>query len=149
MLVDYQKRLYEVNEILNYLPQEDYNKIPVDIIQFIQNNMEKDYYRSINKQKAFENQELNRDTIAILSYINTEYLLNQEQKDFMEQIHIQNEINMQNEIKDKYNVDELFKKKIKQTVNINENLEIITKDDNLKFWKKIIRKIKNVLKFTK
>lgn len=149
MLVDYQKRLYEVNEILNYLPQEDYNKIPVDIIQFIQNNMEKDYYWSINKEKAFENQELNRDTIAILSYINTEYLLNQEQKDFMEQIHIQNDINMQNEIKDKYNVDELFKKKIKQTVNINENLEIITKDDNLKFWKKIIRKIKNVLKFTK
>jgi len=90
---EYNKRLYEVNEILKFLPKEDFAKIPFDLIKFIQENMATNYSWTIDKSKSLQNQKLHRDTIAVLSYINMEYLLNKEQKDFLKQVHKQNELN--------------------------------------------------------
>ena len=37
-MVDYNKRLVEVDEILNYLSIEDYEKRPKDVIEIIKKN---------------------------------------------------------------------------------------------------------------
>ena len=42
-MIDYSKRLVEVDEILKYLSEEDYNKIPKSIIEAIKQNRDKTY----------------------------------------------------------------------------------------------------------
>ena len=74
-MVDYAKRLVEVDEILNYLPINDYNKIPVDIINVIEDNKDKNYEWHYDETKKLKEQNVPNETIAILSYINMEYLL--------------------------------------------------------------------------
>ena len=46
---------------------------------------------SFDETKELKDQNLSRDTIIILSHLNMEYLLNEEQKKLMEQIHEFNE----------------------------------------------------------
>ena len=42
-MIEYNKRLVEVEEILKHLSQTDYNKIPEDIKEAIKNNKDKEY----------------------------------------------------------------------------------------------------------
>ena len=100
-MVDLNKRLVEVDEILNYLSDEEYAKIPKDIINAIKENKDKYYVWKYDESKELNDQDLNRDTIVILSYLNMEYLLSQEQKELMEEIHKANE-----KENDKYNAEQ-------------------------------------------
>lgn len=83
---DLSKRLTEVNEILKYLPKEEFNKIPKNIIENIKDNRDKNYIYKIDKTKKIYEQSLNRDTVVIISYINYKYLINDKQKLFLESI---------------------------------------------------------------
>lgn len=87
---DYSKRLVEVEEILNYLPEEDKKKIPNNIIEYIKSNKDKKYIWKIDKSKKLYEQNLDKDTIAILSYINMEYLVNSGQKKFLNELYRKN-----------------------------------------------------------
>ncbi len=86
-MVDYKKRLVEVDEILNHLSEEDYNKIPKELIQAIKENKDTNYHWEYDEEKSLKDQGLSRDTIILISYINMEYLLNDDQKEFIEYIH--------------------------------------------------------------
>ena len=90
MMIEYGKRFVEVDEVLNHLSRADYNKIPMDIKELIKNQKDKNYYWKYDESKTLENQRLHSDTIAILSYICAEYLLNEKQKLFVNQIHSMN-----------------------------------------------------------
>ena len=90
-MIDYNKRLVEVDEVLKYLSEEDLSKIPKDIRQLIKDNKDKEYEWEYDDTKPLKDQNLNRDTIAFLSYLNMEYLLNEEQKQLMQEIHEYNE----------------------------------------------------------
>ena len=98
-MIEYNKRLVEVDEILNYLSKDDYNKIPDEIISIIKKNKDKHYIWKYNENKKLKDQDVSNDTIAILSYINTEYLLTQEQKEFVKKLHSQNSKNEKDEFK--------------------------------------------------
>ena len=106
-MVDINKRLVEVNEVLLQLSEEDMAKIPEDVILNIRNKMDKDYVWNYNPNKELSEQGLLEDTIAILSYINLEYLLNEEQKDFMNKVYMNNEIKKQKELQAIYPSDNL------------------------------------------
>lgn len=90
-MVDYEKRLVEVDEILNHLSYQYKNKIPKDILEVIKQNKDDSYHWTFNNKKKLYQQDIHRDTIAILSYINMEYLLNDEQKKYMQKYHLLNE----------------------------------------------------------
>ena len=70
-MLDINKRLVEVNEILLHLSEEDITKIPEEVILNIRNKMDKDYVWKYDENKELSEQELEKDTIAILSYINS------------------------------------------------------------------------------
>ena len=91
----------------------------------------------IEAQKNLNEQNLNRKTIAMLSYLNIKYLLNEQQKELMKSLH---KLNEKEKIK-KYNYDNLFKNK-KSTVS-NEMLVPIQKE---KWYKKILYFIKRIIK---
>ncbi|MBE5812507.1 MAG: hypothetical protein E7314_02485 [Clostridiales bacterium] len=85
--MDFGKRLVEVEEILNYLVPEEKAKIPKEVFVFINKKKDKEYKWQIDKSKKLKDQDLPDDTFAILAYINMKFLLNEEQKELMEQFY--------------------------------------------------------------
>lgn len=92
---DYAKSLVEVEQILKHLPQPYLAKIPKDILNYIKENKDRNYKWEYDVKKKLKNQDVKRDTIAILSYLNIKYLLNNEQVEYMKKIHSLHEKNIQ------------------------------------------------------
>ena len=131
--------------MLNHLSKEELNKIPEDVLKNIKKHKDKEYMWKYDESKRLEEQTFDRNTIAILSYINMEYLLSKEQKDLMEKIHELNEQNFANEIQEKYDSKDLFKNKNKTNINV-ENENAIAKLENNKWYNKMFSFIKRIFK---
>lgn len=140
-MIDYNKRLVEVSEILNHLKKSDYDKIPKEVIDIIEKNKDKEYIWKYDETKDLKNQNVSKDTIAILSYINMQYLLNEEQRKFVQEIFNENQKKLENLKKDKYNLDNLFKDK-----QINLDTSKTSELSISKYKESIFTKIKNWLK---
>ena len=84
-MIGYKKRLVEVDEVLEHLSEENLSKIPLEIRQAIKENKDKNYVWKYDETKELKDQGLSKDTIAILAYLNSEYLLNEEQKKIIEE----------------------------------------------------------------
>lgn len=117
-MIEYNKRLVEVDEILKHLSKSDYDKIPEEIKEVIEKNKDREYKWKYDNTKKLKEQDVPDDTIAILSYINMEYLLNEEQKKFVESLHELNEKN--NIININYNRDVFYNKSNKTTDKCQE-----------------------------
>ncbi len=147
-MIDYNKRLVEVDEILKHLSKNDYEKIPKEIKEVIRENKDKEYQWKYDEKKKLKEQKVSDDTIAILSYINMEYLLNKEQKAFVEKLH---QINDQNHIKKeiftetKYDKKELFTKKNNDKKEQSKQILVLEHKENIfkRLLTKILNKIKN------
>lgn len=149
-MVDYKKRLVEVDEILSYLSEEDYDKIPEDIKNFIKENKDSEYEWKYDETKDLKDQDVDRDTIVILSYINSEYLLSAEQKELMEQIYELNEQKAKEELKERQSgikVEDLFKNKHEENKEkVNEEKKEIAEVKKETFFRKILNKIISICK---
>ena len=109
--MEYSKCLVQVDEILNYLNPEELKKIPENVRKTIKDNKDKNYEWKYDESKKLEEQNLNRKSIAILSYLNMEYLLNDEQRKLMGQIHRVNEQKQEEEKRKQYNPENIFENK--------------------------------------
>lgn len=89
--MEYEKCLVQVYEILNHLDDEEIIKIPESVIRNVEEKKDKNYKWLYDETKSLIEQELDRRTVAILSYINMEYLLNEEEKEALKEIHEANE----------------------------------------------------------
>ena len=107
---DFHKILVEVDEILSYLDEKDLERIPQEIRQLIKDNKDKDYTWEYDDTKSLEEQNVSDDTIAFLSYLNMKYILNDEQRELMQQILEFNEEKLQEAISKNYEKDDIFKK---------------------------------------
>ena len=150
-VMELKKCLVELDEVLKQLPKEYIEKIPEDILKGIEEKKDKEYVWKYDKNKELKKQNLDRDTIILLSYLNMEYLLNSKQRDFMQNIHMQNEQKLEFKKKEKYNSDNLFKNNKPETIiqaqsNTNEVAIIQYKES---FLKKIINKIKIIFRLHK
>ena len=104
------KRFVEVYEILKQMSPESVMKIPEDIRNYIKDNRDEEYIWNYDKTKDFKNQNINEDTLVMLAYLNTEYMLDEKQKQLMKQIYKINQQKLEKEKGEKYNSDSLFKK---------------------------------------
>lgn len=145
-MLDYKKRLVEVDEILKYLDEEELLKIPEEIRNSIKEKKDKEYCWKYDITKPLKEQNVSRDTIAFLSYLNMEYLLDEKQKELMIQIHKLNEKKERNKIQ-KYCTEDLFSKnksqqqEVKKITNVQDIVEY--KED---FFTRMINKIRNFLR---
>lgn len=103
-MIDYGKRFVEVDEIIKNMSKEEFNKIPKDLISIIRKNKDSNYIWKYDKRKKLLDQNLPKETIAILAYINTEFVLENEQRMLMRKIHYFNEIKKKN-----FNSEDIFK----------------------------------------
>lgn len=105
------KCLVQLHELIKHLQLEDLNKIPFEIRQAINEKKDKEYVWSYDESKILNEQTLDRKTIFMLSYLNMKYLLNDEQRLVMENIHYFNEIKLEQSKRKKYNPDGVFSDK--------------------------------------
>lgn len=138
--MEYTKCLVEVDEILRHLKEEDLEKVPVDILEAIKESKDKEYTFKYDETKSLKEQDISRDTIAILSYINTEYLLSENQRKIMEEFHKLNDIKKES---DKIGNDNVFKTKDESPV---EKVAPLAEVKELKWYEKILNFFKSLFK---
>jgi len=141
------KSLTEVYEVLKRLPKYEYNKIPKEAIDIIIQNKDNEYNWQYDDSKDLINQNLSREAIAILSYINLEYLLSDKKRKLMEEIYEINQRKLEEKKKDLYKKDEIFKNreivKNEGAPTKEKNVSLVEKKENI--FTKFIKKIKRLL----
>ena len=137
--MEYEKCLVQLDEILKYLSDENLQKIPNEIKEFIKSEKDKNYLWKYDESKALNEQNLDRKTIVILSYLNMEYLLNTKQKEFIKRNHDFNEEKFEKEKQE----SNIFKNNKKSIVQGEVSLIQIKED---KWYNKVFYFIKWICK---
>lgn len=141
--MEYEKCLVELDEILKCLKYEDLIKIPYEVRKAISEKKDKQYKWKYDKSKNLNEQNINRKTIAILSYLNMEYILNKEQKELMEKFHKINEEKAEKEKYKRYDANNIFKKK---TIDNKQEELALVEVRSEKLYKKLFLFIKSIFK---
>lgn len=139
----------EVFEILSYMNKDTVMKIPFEILNIIKENRNLNYISKIDKNDIFNPDNLSEDAVAILAWLDLEYLASKESKKEKLKIYQENEEIYQQKLKEKYKVDNLFKNDKQDNYKGNEEIfmeqttSIIIYKDNIFF--KMLKKIKTLL----
>ncbi len=134
----------EVYTILQDLNEEEYNKIPFEVVETIEKNRNEEYDYELDEELKLKDQQMLPETKTILFNLFRDYLATPEQKSKI--IRMQNEERQKNELKKQqmYKSD-IFVNKPKEnfTEENNEEMRIVRYKENI--FKKILNKIKNFL----
>lgn len=106
---DINKRITEVEYILNKLETKYKDKIPNEIWKYLEENKDKDYIYNYDDKKELKENNLHVDTIAILTYLNMEYLLDENEKIYIKKMLDRDNIIAEEEKRKKYNPEDIFK----------------------------------------
>lgn len=83
---NFNKACTEILEILKHLPEEDYNKIPKEEIEFFEQKKDKNYSFKFNENVSFEEQTILPETNAIIVKLYREYFCTDEKKSIVDRI---------------------------------------------------------------
>ncbi len=135
----------EVIEILNHSESEITSKIPEKFMQFLHDNSDNEYKVNIDFNNENWDDTIKQDTKAILALIYRDYIVSKEERDKLLQEEQERLDKEEQELREKYNPDNLFKKKNdvveeKDINSINNMQLVVIKEDNWfkRIWKKII-----------
>lgn len=147
MIIDTMMSYSEVYEILNLLEEEYREKVPKNIIKFFEEERLKDYKPQIVIDVPLIEQNLKRETIVLLAVLNLNYwcATPEEKQEVLDEL-TKNEKEKQ-EFLDKYNPDNLFKKRQenKQEYSAQKEISVIEyKKPN--FIQKLLNKIARFFK---
>lgn len=136
----------EVYVILKELDEEEYNKIPPEIIKTIQNNMNEEYEFELDDELELKDHTLLPETKAILFNIFRDYLATPEQKEKIIKMQNEERQKLNLEKQQKYNVDIFANNKPKEEP-IKEEVELVEYNENI--FTKILNGIKKLFKRNK
>lgn len=138
---NYSKVYKELNEIFKYLPEEILNKTPLELINKIKEEKDQEYNYTVTHIEDFSNQEMLKETKAVLAILYRDYwadeeerreIIQQERKEYIEE----------EEKKKNQKLKDIFK----EEKNIKENVSQAIIEYKEGFFKKIINKIAQWLK---
>lgn len=151
----YKMAFKEVLVILNFIPKEDYDKIPKDIISILQKFQDNTYKYNLDFDKEFKEQNILDETKAILANFYRDYWSTiDEKRKIVDRENIER-LRVEEEKRKKYNPDQIFRtnnarknmnKSENSSNNIEKNLVVIEKES---IWKVLVKKIKKFLKSNK
>lgn len=130
----------EVYTILQELNEDEFNKIPPEIIEAIRANMNEEYEYELDDELELKDHKMLPETKAILFNLFRDYLATPEQKEKI--IRMQNEERQKNEIKKQkqYNADVFERKQKENSKQIQQKTkQLIEYKENI--FKKILKKI--------
>lgn len=140
---DYREALTEVFDIINNSEQEIKNKIPRKLLEFLKDNIKKDYIVDIDYNDDDWDKKIKQDTKEILALIYRDYLVDQEEREQLIIEEAKEEERIEQELREKYNPDNIFKKS-KHIEEQKEETSLIAAEDI--WYKRFINKILNFFK---
>lgn len=141
------KAYAEVLKILSYMEQKYVDKIPQKLLDLFNEEKDKDYIPNINPNISLAEQGLQRKTLALLAMLNVNYWCESEnEKQELLKLYADNDKKKEEKLREKYNPDNLFKKKeTNKSVENEENTALIEyKEEN--FFKKVLNKIMSLFR---
>lgn len=145
--IKYANAYNEVLEILKYIPEEDYNKIPKEKIELFETNANDNYKFNYEPNKTLDEQNVSKIAKGIIAILFRDYWANDNQREKIIAKQNYDRIKLEEQKREQYNPDELFRKKKIDDVKENENKEEIynlpieVKKEN--FYQRIIKFLKN------
>lgn len=138
---NYGEAYAEVIEVLNYIPMNEYKKIPKQYITFMEENSSETSLFVYNIALPFDKQNISEMAKDILGMIFRLFILEQSKKD--ELINKDKEMKKQEDLEKyiKYNPDNLFKKSNNLDNNEKQEVSLVEVKESvfIKLWKKIKR----------
>lgn len=145
--IEYARAYKEVFEILKYIPEEDYNKIPNEKIELYKTMLDKDYDFKYDSSKTLDEQNVTKRAKAIIGLLFRDYWATDTQR---EKILAKQKYERQKIEEDKvlnYKYEDLFKKnktEIKQAEIKDdiENVSLVEYKESI--FTKFFNKIKSI-----
>lgn len=139
----YMDAFSEVNAILNIMPSNLFNKIPLKFRQMISEYKNNSYNPRI--EEPVENFELKDETKIILSLIYRDFLCSNEEKERLKARDTQKLQEEEEQLREKYNPDNIFNnRKTENVETVAEPVAMIEYRES--FFSRIINKIKNIFR---
>lgn len=138
----------EIDEFLRLLSEKKRNEIPKKLREFFKEEKDKEYFKNIDINIPIKDQNLRKETLAIIALLNLQYWCKDEtEKKRLQAIYAQNEKEYQDMLYEKYNPNDIFKKKdeiiTENNIETKENMQMVEYKEPI--FKKIINKILNLL----
>lgn len=133
----------EVYEILSFLNDEDFSKIPEDLIEVFKENRNLEYEYELNENQDLTKQPMLVETKAILLNIFRDYLATSDQSIKIKKWLQEDREYFEKGKKEKYSIN-VFENRNKNVNKANMQLVVGTKEQSI--FKRIINKLKKVFK---
>lgn len=134
------KAYKEVLEILKYIPREDYDKIPKNIIRKFKKEQDIEYFYQVTEFADFNKQRMLEETEIILSVLYRDYWADKNRKKIICAMEMQEKRKIEEEKSKNYvSLNNIFQKEeITRNENIEKQLVSVEKEN---FFKEIIKEI--------
>lgn len=136
----------EIDEILRYLPKEQVEKIPAKLREFFKKVKKEDYVSKIDPYKLLDEQELLPKTEILLTVLYRNYWCSEEERIELDKILVENDKKHEEELREKYNPDNIFKKKEKDEEIKEVEETSLAVYDNRMWYQKAFEFISNIFK---
>ena len=154
----YRNDLAEVYEILQYLDDESFKKIPNEILEGIDKNRNKDYEYFLNESLPFAEQEMLDESRAILFNLYRDYLTTPERRQRIVEYQNEELRIIEEKKREKFDCGDIFenpsirKNYVTGVPDLSANENNVKDDEQIVvakegFFKRILRKIKTFLGF--
>ena len=143
---NYEEAYAEVIEVLNYIPINEYKKIPKQYITFMEENCSETSSFVYNIALPFDKQNISDTAKNILGMIFRLFIIGESKKEELSNKDI--EIKKQEELEKyiKYNPDNIFKNKAKQVIHTTQITQELVEYKPQSFIQKLFAKIKSLFK---
>ena len=145
--INYIKAYTEVNCLLEYLPQSYIEKLPKKLIELIKKQSDENFNIDIDTNKSLSEQDFSKKTKDLIAVIKYNYWSTDEERRQLINLFYENENKYQEELLEKYNPNDIFKKR-EQKVEVNNpidsNTQIALYKENI--FTKFLNKLKNLFR---
>ena len=139
------KAYTEVLLILSYMEQKYIDMIPKKLLELFNEEKDKNYQPNINPNISLAEQNLQRKTLALLAMLNLNYWCKDEnEKKELLKMYSENDKKIEAEMRERYNPDNLFKKKekVEQNNDIKQEKTELIEYKQKNIFRKILDRIK-------
>ena len=137
----------EIDNFIELLDEYNKNKIPIKLRELFKIEKDKHYIKNINPNKPIDEQNLKEETLALIAMLNLQYWCEDEkEKARLKQVYLNNEKKYQEGLIEKYNPDDIFKKKKEKKKENKLEETAITVVQEEKWYQKIFNIIRRLFK---
>lgn len=138
----------EAYTILQELDEEEYSKIPPEVIQALKENRNEEYYYEVDEDTELKYQPMLPETRAIIFNIFRNYLATPEQKEKIKRMIAEERAKSEIKKKKQYNTENIFKTKTQPQTQVTpvKETEALVEVKKEGVFKRFIEKIKSWFK---